>query len=74
MTPAFRPRLDVLPGPQLALWPDLSQVPPYFALYGGTGLALHLGHRVSVDFDFFGTNNIDPDDLMAMLPSCKAQQ
>lgn len=28
--------------------PDLS-----FVLYGGTAVALQLGHRVSIDFDFF---------------------
>ena len=26
---------------------------PEFYLAGGTGMALQLGHRVSVDFDFF---------------------
>jgi hypothetical protein len=24
-----------------------------FVLYGGTAIAMHLGHRHSVDFDFF---------------------
>jgi hypothetical protein len=28
-------------------------------LYGGTAIALHLGHRSSVDFDFFATANLD---------------
>lgn len=33
-----------------------------FYLAGGTGLALHLGHRFSVDLDFFTdtTNSVDP--------------
>ncbi|MBM3882870.1 MAG: hypothetical protein FJ387_24630 [Verrucomicrobia bacterium] len=31
----------------------LGTVPEPFILYGGTGLALRLGHRTSVDFDFF---------------------
>lgn len=30
-------------------------------LFGGTGLALHFGHRISVDIDLFG--NINSDDL-----------
>ncbi len=30
-----------------------------FYLAGGTGLALQLGHRVSVDFDFFSENKIE---------------
>jgi hypothetical protein len=34
-------------------------VPREFVLYGGTALALHLGHRNSVDFDFFGSRALD---------------
>ena len=51
----FEPRFDVLPQEQKALWPELRAVPPAFVLYGGTALALRLGHRVSVDFDFFSS-------------------
>jgi len=50
----FTPRLDILPAAQRRLWPELVAVPDEFVLYGGTALALHLGHRDSVDFDFFG--------------------
>jgi hypothetical protein len=50
----FIPRLDVLSAPQRRLWPELSAVPREFVLYGGTALALHFGHRDSLDFDFFG--------------------
>ena len=53
MSNEFSPRLDILPPPQISLWPELGQVPADFALYGGTALALHLGHRESIDFDFF---------------------
>lgn len=34
-----------------------------FYLAGGTALALQLGHRVSVDFDFFSEQEISPDLL-----------
>ena len=64
----FQPRLDVLPVPQQRVWADLTQVPGMFVLYGGTALALHLGHRQSVDFDFFGGDNFDPGELAAALP------
>jgi hypothetical protein len=37
-------------------------------LYGGTALALHLGHRASVDFDFFSDRALDPDRLVDDLP------
>lgn len=34
-----------------------------FYLAGGTALALQLGHRISIDFDFFSTGKIAPDFL-----------
>jgi hypothetical protein len=51
----FLPRVEILPPPQQRLWQELSSVPREFVLYGGTALALHLGHRTSIDFDFFGS-------------------
>ena len=39
---------------QRRLWPELGpSVALGFVLYGGTAVSLHLGHRRSVDFDFF---------------------
>jgi len=64
----FIPRLDVLPPAQLRLWSELSSVPEDFVLYGGTALALHLGHRTSVDFDFFSRRSLDIDSLQAGIP------
>ncbi|WP_373321508.1 nucleotidyl transferase AbiEii/AbiGii toxin family protein [Rivihabitans pingtungensis] len=32
-----------------------------FVLYGGTAIALRLGHRESVDFDFFSDRPLDRD-------------
>ena len=68
MSPDFAPRLDILPSAQRRLWGELSAVPPEFVLYGGTALALHLGHRQSVDFDFFGDKPLDPERLVPALP------
>jgi hypothetical protein len=64
MTSDFAPRLDVLPPPQRRLWDELAAVPREFVLYGGTALALHLGHRVSLDFDFFSNKPLDPAELV----------
>lgn len=36
-----------------------------FILYGGTAVALFLGHRESVDFDFFTDRHFQPEDLLA---------
>ena len=35
-----------------------------FVLAGGTALALHLGHRISVDFDLFAPAGMFPDRLL----------
>jgi hypothetical protein len=43
-------------------------VPDEFVLYGGTALALHLGHRTSLDFDFFGEYAFEPGGLAATIP------
>lgn len=64
----FVPRTDILPEPQRRLWHELDCLPAHFALYGGTAVALHLGHRISEDFDFFGERSVDPDALLAELP------
>jgi hypothetical protein len=68
MTTDFAPRLDILPPPQRRLWDELAAVPAEFVLYGGTALALHLGHRQSVDFDFFGDRPLDPARLVPAIP------
>lgn len=39
-----------------------------FTLYGGTAIALRLGHRQSVDFGFFSLAPFRPADLLDSLP------
>ncbi len=56
--------LHILPAAQRSLWPLLSAVPKVFTLYGGTAIALQLGHRESVDFDFFGRIDFDPQQFL----------
>lgn len=68
MTDDFTPRLDILPKSQRRLWDELAAVPAEFVLYGGTAIALHLGHRRSVDFDFFSNRPFDPATLAASIP------
>jgi hypothetical protein len=43
---------------------DLSE----FVLYGGTALALRLGHRQSVDFDFFRRSRVTEDIVKDSFP------
>ena len=65
----FAPRTDILPPAQAALWPALAPVAGLgFTLYGGTAIALRLGHRVSEDFDFFSAASLDSDTLRRACP------
>jgi hypothetical protein len=57
MSKAFVPRLDILPDAQRRLWPELARTPDNFTLYGGTAIALRLGHRQSADFYFGSSGN-----------------
>ncbi len=63
----FTPNLKILPQGQRELWPLLAAVSARFTLYGGTALAIQLGHRESVDFDFFSSQAFDPTQLHAGL-------
>jgi len=68
MTTDFQPKLNCLHAPQRLLWDELDTVPEEFVLYGGTALALHLGHRESVDYNFFGNRHFDPVRLGEKIP------
>ena len=37
-----KPRFDILPPAQLALWAEFDATPEHFTLYGGMALALRL--------------------------------
>lgn len=51
---------DVLPAAQRQLWATLGKTRELGqVLYGGTAIALRLGHRQSVDFDFFSDLALD---------------
>ena len=53
MSGFFIPRMDILPSAQRLVWRELRAAAALgFVLYGGTAIALRLGHRFSVDFDF----------------------
>jgi hypothetical protein len=64
LSATFQPRIDILPAAQLRLWRELSETPDDFTLHGGTAIGLRLGHRPSVDFDFFASAPFAPTDLM----------
>jgi hypothetical protein len=66
--------LNILPKSQRQLWDELIDVPNTFILYGGTAIALYLGHRESIDFDFFGSEPFDPDKLYEEVSFLKDSQ
>jgi Nucleotidyl transferase AbiEii toxin, Type IV TA system len=69
MTGRFTPRIDILPLAQKLIWPQLKPAAPLgFTLYGGTAIALRLGHRESIDFDFFSDTPLDRDAIRAAFP------
>lgn len=64
----FAPHFEILPKAQMELWEKLSPSRELgFALYGGTAVALQLGHRSSVDFDFFSHLPLDDRKEKKML-------
>src|SRR5690242_18269385 len=64
MPDSFEPRTKILPQPQQEIWPRLAPAPGLsFVLYGGTAVALHFGHRISVDFDFFRSEPLKKRDI-----------
>lgn len=65
---ALIPNLSILPPQQLELWQEIDSTPDHFTLYGGTALALRLGHRASVDFDFFSNHPFTSEQLARSIP------
>jgi hypothetical protein len=62
-------KLGILPTAQREIWSSLAAAPQLdFVLYGGTAIALHLGHRESLDFDFFRSHPLDKDQIRAKFP------
>ena len=60
------PNFARMPPSQQTLWPELRpSVELGFVLYGGTAVALHLGHRRSVDFDFFHERALAAEQIRA---------
>lgn len=60
---------EILPEVQRLLLPTLAPLRALgFVLYGDTAIALHLGHRSSIDFDFFTERPLDRGAMLGVLP------
>ena len=66
---SFVPHMEILPISQQAVWSSLASVRKAgFVLYGGTAIALRLGHRQSIDFDFFSDQPLDKSGIYKSMP------
>ncbi|MHB8092527.1 MAG: nucleotidyl transferase AbiEii/AbiGii toxin family protein [Syntrophales bacterium] len=66
---SFVPQMRILPPSQQTIWASLTFASKSgFVLYGGTAIALRLGHRQSIDFDFFSDQPLDRAGLYKSLP------
>lgn len=64
MRQRLEPKFAILPAAQREIWPSLAGSPALrLVLYGGTAVALRLGHRESLDFDFFRSGPLDKDEI-----------
>ena len=71
----FRAHLEILPDSQRQIWPELWRLSELgYVLYGGTAIALRLGHRVSIDFDFFSEKELRKEILAEALPFLAASR
>ena len=50
---------EILNSNQLELLPVMEQFKREFYLVGGTAIALHIGHRRSIDFDLFKMSSLN---------------
>jgi hypothetical protein len=75
LTELLRAHLEILPDSQKQIWPELRPVSELgYVLYDGTAIALRLGHRVSIDFDFFSEKELRKEVLAQALPFLAASQ
>ena len=68
MPKSLEAKVEILSKAQVEIWRQLTPAAGLsFVLYGGTAVALHLGHRWSIDFDFFRYEALGKKELQASL-------
>jgi len=55
--------LEILSAQQRELLPFIAQFKRSFYLVGGTAIALHIGHRHSIDFDLFTSKKLNKSSI-----------
>jgi predicted nucleotidyltransferase component of viral defense system len=61
--------INTIPANTLELLKSIQSVPELrnFNLSGGTALALQIGHRISVDLDFFGNSPFELSEIISLI-------
>lgn len=62
---------EILDKTQLELLPLVQQFKREFYLVGGTAIALHIGHRRSIDFDLFKSKRININKIVNKISDSK---
>ena len=65
--------LEILNKDQQHLLPFLAKFKREYYMVGGTAIALHIGHRLSIDFDLFKTGSIKPKSIFSKFDAAKEQ-
>lgn len=65
---------EILDSQQIELIPYLKEFNRSFYLVGGTAIALHIGHRRSIDFDLFTPSKLNKLRIKAKLTAIPFQQ
>ena len=63
--------LEILNKDQLNLLPFLAKFKREYYMVGGTSIALHIGHRLSIDFDLFKIGSIKPKNIFSKFDAAK---
>ncbi|MDO9256715.1 MAG: nucleotidyl transferase AbiEii/AbiGii toxin family protein [Bacteroidales bacterium] len=63
-------QIQIFNSNQNDLLPLVKQFRKEFYLVGGTAIALHLGHRRSIDFDLFKFNALKPKNIISTISEC----
>ena len=58
---------EILADNQIALFPYLKKFQRSFYMVGGTAIALHIGHRRSIDFDLFTPSKLNKSRIKTQL-------
>ncbi len=66
--------LNILTDNQRELLPLVQQFKRSFYLVGGTAIALHIGHRRSIDFDLFTASKLSKARIRSVLRTCPFPQ